>query len=61
MALTSASGRIRLAGGSAVHTLAGTGSYWNLELNDVNGATLSGSPTVNGTLTIDERRFRLGQ
>ncbi|UEG50258.1 hypothetical protein LK994_02055 [Ferruginibacter lapsinanis] len=46
------SGKMYLNGGSASHTLSGAGSFTNLELNDVNGATLTSSLTVNGILTI---------
>jgi hypothetical protein len=48
----SGSGKILLSGGSGSHTLSGSGTYGNLELNDANGATLTGSPTVTGTLTL---------
>lgn len=46
-------GKILLTGGSGSHSLTGTGAYGNLELNDVNGASIaSGTSTVNGTLTL---------
>ncbi|MBI1806985.1 MAG: G8 domain-containing protein, partial [Ignavibacteria bacterium] len=45
-------GKILLTGGAGAHTLSGTGSYTNLEINDANGATLSGNTTLNGTLTL---------
>jgi len=48
----SGAGKILLSGGSAQHQLSGAGTYQNLELNDANGALLTGSPTVNGTLTL---------
>ncbi|MCX8015611.1 MAG: SBBP repeat-containing protein, partial [candidate division WOR-3 bacterium] len=46
----SGNGRIRLAGGSGEHILSGAGSYNNLVMNDVNGASLTASFTVNGVL-----------
>lgn len=50
---TAAGGKITLNAGTAAHDLAGTGTYANLELNDATqGATLSASPTVNGTFTF---------
>jgi hypothetical protein len=45
-------GALTLTGGGAAHTLSGGGSFGNLTMNDANGATLSGSVTVNGTLTF---------
>ncbi len=49
----SGAGKISLTGGSASHTLSGSGTYNNLELNDANGAALSlTNLTVNGTLTL---------
>ena len=48
----SGSGKISLTGGSASHTLSGSGSYGNIELNDSNAAALTGSPTINGELTF---------
>ncbi|MBI3365434.1 MAG: hypothetical protein HY033_11045 [Ignavibacteriae bacterium] len=53
-------GKIALTGGSASHTLSGTGSYTNMELNDANGASLSASPTINGTLTFTLGKITLG-
>jgi hypothetical protein len=49
---TVTTGNITLSGGAAVHTLSGNGIYGNLILNDVQGATLTGSPTVSGVLTL---------
>lgn len=49
---TATNGLISLSGGSVVHVLSGTGTYNNLQLNDVLGASLSASPTVSGTLTL---------
>jgi len=48
----SGAGKISLTGGAASHTLSGSGTYGNLEMNDVYGASLTGSPTVSGTLTL---------
>jgi uncharacterized protein (DUF2141 family) len=48
----SGTGKILLSGGSASHSLSGTGSYKNLEINDSKGATLSDNISVNGTLTL---------
>ncbi len=56
----SGAGKISLTGGAAAHTLSGAGSYANLEMNDANGATLTGSPTVNGTLTFVTGRITTG-
>lgn len=44
--------RVLLAGGTAVHTLTGGGSYANLELDDVNGASQSAALTVTGDLDV---------
>ncbi len=48
----SGSGKIYLNNGTASHTLSGTGTYGNLELNDPLGATLSANTLINGTLTL---------
>jgi hypothetical protein len=49
----SGTGQVALSGGSASHSLSGTGAYQNLTLNDANGASIaSGTSTVNGTLTL---------
>lgn len=47
----SGAGKI-LLGGGAVQQLSGSGTYANLEISNGNGATLTGSPTINGTLTF---------
>jgi hypothetical protein len=49
---TQTTGSITLSGGTITHTLSGNGSYANLILNDALGATLTGSPTVSGVLTL---------
>jgi hypothetical protein len=56
----SGAGKISLTGGSAAHTLSGSGVYTNLELNDANGASLTGSPTINGTLTFTAGKITTG-
>ncbi|MDD5571345.1 MAG: T9SS type A sorting domain-containing protein, partial [Bacteroidales bacterium] len=48
-------GKIYLNGGSGVHAISGgTSAFGNLELNDANGATFTGTgtTTINGTLTV---------
>jgi hypothetical protein len=50
---TATTGSITLSGGTVTHTLSGNGSYANLVLNDVLGATLAGSPTVTSVLTLN--------
>ena len=57
---TATTGSITLSGGAAVHTLSGNGTYANLILNDANGAALTGSPTVSGTLTLTSGTFAVG-
>lgn len=53
-------GRIYLSGGSAAHTLSGTGSYTNLELDDALGANMNSSFTVGGTLTLNSGTYAVG-
>ena len=48
----SGAGAVVLSGGSSAHILSGGGSYRNMTINDANGATLSGSVTIGGTLTL---------
>lgn len=57
---TATTGSIALSGGAAVHSLSGNGTYANLILNDANGATLTGSPAVSGTLTLTSGTFAVG-
>ncbi|HET9404358.1 MAG TPA: hypothetical protein VFO57_07245, partial [Burkholderiales bacterium] len=57
---TVSTGNITLSGGAAVHSLTGAGTYGNLILNDANGATLGGSPTLSGTLTLTSGTFAVG-
>jgi uncharacterized repeat protein (TIGR01451 family) len=45
-------GKIALTAGSSAHTISGGGSFANLQMNDVNGATLAANVTINGTLTL---------
>jgi hypothetical protein len=40
--------------------MSGAGAFGNLELDDSNGATLSGSPTINGTLTLTTGKVTTG-
>ncbi len=48
-------GRILLSGGVVAHGLSGGGTFTNIELNDVVGATLAGArTTVSGTLTLTQ-------
>ena len=49
---TATTGSITLSGGTATHTMSGNGGYANLVLNDAFGATLAGSPTVSGVMTL---------
>jgi len=53
-------GRIRLSGGAAVHTLTGVGAYTGLELSDALGANMNSSFTVSGTLTLTAGSLALG-
>ncbi len=46
-------GKILFTGGSAIHSLSGTGSYNNVELDDANGVIQAGgSGNINGTFAI---------
>jgi len=49
---TATTGSITLSGGTAAHVLSGNGIYANLVLNDALGATLAGSPSISGVLTL---------
>ncbi|MFA7309150.1 MAG: hypothetical protein WC045_03780 [Patescibacteria group bacterium] len=53
-------GTILLTGGSTTHTVAGTGSYGNIELNDSNGVTQSAALTASGSLTITAGTWTVG-
>jgi hypothetical protein len=53
-------GSITLSGGTVAHALSGNGIYANLTLNDTLGATLAGSPTVSGVLTLTSGIFTTG-
>ncbi|MBI5475607.1 MAG: Ig-like domain repeat protein [Ignavibacteriales bacterium] len=59
-ALHTGSGKILLNGSSTSHTLSGTGTYSNLELNDPLNASLSSSPTINGSLTLTSGTLTVG-
>ncbi|MBC7943560.1 hypothetical protein H7X68_03635 [Candidatus Saccharibacteria bacterium] len=45
-------GKILFTAGSAVHNITGSGSYRNVELNDINGLNQTGTTNIGGTLTI---------
>lgn len=51
LATHSGTGKIYLNGGSAQHNLSGGGTFGNLELDDSNGAILTGNITVGQALT----------
>jgi uncharacterized repeat protein (TIGR01451 family) len=53
-------GSISLTGGASAHTLSGGGSFTNLELNDANGATMSGPITVSTLLTMTNGTITTG-
>jgi hypothetical protein len=54
-------GKILLTSGASSHTLAGTGSYTNLELDDATyGAICSASFAVNGTMTLTDGALIIG-
>jgi hypothetical protein len=54
-------GRILLTGGAGSHSLSGTGTYQNLELNDANGASVAGgTSTISGTGTLILTSGQLG-
>lgn len=57
---TITTGRITLSGGSAAHTLSGTGTYASLELNDAQGATLNADATLSTTLRLTAGVFATG-
>ncbi len=52
-------GSINLAGGLTPHVFSGTGTYTNLTLNDVQGATMSSNFTINGLLTLTNGNLNL--
>ncbi|MFA6924048.1 MAG: hypothetical protein WC223_07315 [Bacteroidales bacterium] len=56
----SGAGSITLTGGSTAHAVSGAGTFTNVILNDANGATLSSSTTINGTLTLTTGLLALG-
>ncbi len=59
-ATTSGSGKISLNGGSATHILSGSGTYFNLDINDALGAVASSNITVNGAITLTNGVFGMG-
>lgn len=56
----SGAGKIYLNGGTAIHTLSGAGSYQNIEIDDAQNAQLSGSCSLNGTLTFTSGTIDIG-
>ncbi|HEX6829360.1 MAG TPA: hypothetical protein VF104_10320, partial [Burkholderiales bacterium] len=50
--LHTGAGKLLLQGGAAAHSLSGSGSVTNLELNDAAGAALGSDFTVAGTLSL---------
>jgi len=55
----SGTGKIVLTNGTTEHTISGTGSYFNLEINDAVGASLGASINVNGSLAFTQGALRL--
>ena len=53
-------GELYLFGGSASHSLTGTGSYANIELNDANGVSEGASFTIGGVLTQTSGLWNIG-
>lgn len=54
-------GNITLSGGSGVHNISGSGSFYNLTMNDASyGAAWNSSMTVNGVLTLTNHNITLG-
>ncbi|MBI5219443.1 MAG: T9SS type A sorting domain-containing protein, partial [Bacteroidia bacterium] len=58
----SGTGKIYLNSGSASHTISGVGTFGNLELNDTQGASWSGTgtTTVSGNVTVTTGTLSLG-
>lgn len=54
------SGKILLSGGVTSHTISGSGTFSNLELNDAINASLSASPTVGGSLLLTAGTLTVG-
>ena len=52
-------GKLLLAGSSA-QTLAGTGAYGNVELDNAAGASLAANTTINGNLDVTVGQFTVG-
>ncbi|MCU0461891.1 MAG: hypothetical protein MUF36_07755 [Bacteroidales bacterium] len=57
---TGTTGAIVLTGGTATHNISGTGTSFNVTLNDSNGATLLSNAQINGTLTLTSGVIHLG-
>ncbi len=56
----SGTGKIQFSGGGASHALSGTGSYTNIELDDAQNLTTSGSFSILGVLTQTSGTFNIG-
>jgi hypothetical protein len=50
-------GKMLLVGGSAIHSLPGSGTFSNLELDDLQGASMGASFTVSGNFTVSNGTF----
>ncbi len=53
-------GKIYLNGGTTFHSLSGSGTYTNMDLDDANGITTTGNLRVNGVLTLTSGIISLG-
>lgn len=53
-------GKVLLTGGTGVHSVSGAGSYTNVELDDSNGVTQSGTTNIGGVLTITNGTWTVG-
>jgi hypothetical protein len=51
-------GKVILNGGTVEHSLLGTGTYTNLELNDSQGASLGANIIIKGALTLTQGSFK---
>ncbi len=54
------SGKLLLTGSSGPRTIATTGAYGNLEIDDANGVTAGAGFNINGKLTVTSGTFTLG-
>lgn len=53
-------GKIYLNSGTTFHSLSGSGTYTNMDLDDANGITTSGNLRINGVLTLTSGIITLG-